>query len=411
MDPFERMRAADPMRGVEPQVSEIKAQVMAQSSAKAGSHVGRRRGVPILAVAAALVVVAGAAGVFAGRITAPQDITALPQVPVMGNNAMTGGAATNAEQKDSAVRGGYFIGARMVLKPTAEVSNIGGTAKAYRFIVNDVDPVALAQKIARVIGAEGDLRNEGQSISVGSQDGTGPSVWLSTDSLMSFSASNPQRSPWQCRKAEPSSSSTTAPQECTQPNFKAPSTTDAIKQARATFSSVGLNLKDVDFTAAADATSVNVQAWTAVDGKRIALNWYADVSEQGVYSFSANAARLEALPDYPINGARDTAARTTDPRWASTGPTFVSGPNAGQMVMPSVADSQQAPTTTMKQGRPAVPVYSSSVVVTAASQGLLQQWLDDQVVLLPSWEFTDVDGNVWAMLAISDEYVDYRETR
>ena len=409
MDPFERMRAADPMRGVEPTMSDIKATVMAQVSASpAVSHIGMRRGVPTLAIAAALVVVAGVGGVFAGRITAPQDITALPQVPVMGN---TNGAATYSEQKDSmAVRGGYFIGNRIVLKPTAEVTNVGGTAQAYRFIVKDVDATALAKKIAEVIGAQGDVRNDGQSISVGSQDGSGPSVWLSNDPLMSFSASNPERSPWQCVKSEPSSSSSSEPQECIQPNFKAPSIAEGIKQVRSVFAAVGLNLKDVELTADSDSTSVNVQAWTAVDGRRVALNWYANVSEKGIYSFSANAATLEALPDYPILGARDTAARSTDPRWSSAGPTYVSGPDGGQVVMPLATDAQ-TPATTIKQGRPAVPVYSSSVVVKSANQGLLQQWLADQVVLLPSWEFTDTDGNVWAMLAISDEYVDYRESR
>lgn len=405
MDSFERLRAADPMRGVDPHMSQIKAQVMAQTT----SHVGQRRGLPTLAIAAALVVIAGAAGAFAGRMSAPQDIAALPQVPVMGNG---GGATTNAEQKDSmAVRGGYFGGGRMVLKPTAGISNVAGTAKAYRLMAKDVDPVELAKKVALVIGAEGDVRNEGQSLSVGSQDGSGPTVWLSVDSLVSFSASNPQKSPWQCVKSEPSGATSTSPQECAQPNYKAPSFADAIRQVREVFTAIGLNLKGVDFTAAGDNTSVNVQAWTVIDGKRIALNWYADVSEKGVYSFSANAASLEALPDYPIIGARDAALRTTDPRWSTMGPTYVSGPDSGNgMVMPMVTD-QEAPPTVIKQGRPAIPVYSSSVEVNSATQGLLQQWLSDQVVLLPSWEFTDVDGNVWAMLAISDDYVDYRESR
>ena len=415
MDPFERLRAADPMQGVDPNMSEIRAEVM--------SHVGRRRGVPALAVAAALVLVAGTAGVFAGRATAPaQDVASLPVIPSAGqsaNNAMpTSGSAmpTSGEAKDSsAARGGYFWGARTVLKPTSAITNVAGTAKAYRFIARDVDAKALALRLADFVGAEGDLRTDQAYYSIGEQDGTSPVVWVSDDALVSFSASDNSKSPWQCMKSEPSSGGATS-EECTQPAFKAPSIADATTQAKAAFTTIGLNLEDVQFTASADNVNVNVQAWRVVEGKRVALNWYADVSERGVYALNGNAATLEELPEYPILGARDTALRTSDPRWTEMTPFMVSAAvgnaaNDGVSVGVPAAQSSTPPGMLIKGNRPVIPVYTNIVSVGSASQGLMQMWINEQTFLLPSWEFRDTAGNTWAMLAIADEYIDYRETR
>ena len=405
MDSFERLRAADPMQGVDPNMSQVREHVMANVST---SHIGRRRGMPSIAIAAALIVVAGAGGVFAGRASAPADLSSLPQVPATGKQ----GAATT-EQADSSVRGGYWMGGGVVLTPGPEVSNTPGSAKAYRFIARNVDVQALLKKLTAYIGAEGTPRTEGTSITVGSQDGLEPTVYVTNDATTSFSVSDPTRSPWQCMKSEPASGSTSSQPECKQVNYTAPSQEDAIKQVRAAYTQIGLNLDNVEFTANGDNTNVFVQAWTAIEGKRIALNWYAEVSEKGVYSLSANAATLEELPEYPILGARDVALRTRDARWSGMGPTFVGSPdgNNGVVYPQDARAGSTAPAGQVKNGLPVIPLYVQSVQVNSAKAGLIQHWLSDQVVLLPSWEFTDGDGNSWAMIAVSDDYIDFKESR
>jgi hypothetical protein len=429
---FERLRASDPAASNQPDLSALRAKVMDAVDAE-GVVVplaSRRRFSAPMAVAAVLALtVATGSGVLAGRATAPTDLASLPTIPVIGQNDGRASGPEIGVASDAMGKGGAAMmwpGWRTILEPTSAIPNDAGTAKAYRFSNDGVDPMVVATRLSELMEATGSVRIENGSISAGGMDGQSPSIWVADDAMVSFSAYSPERSPWYCVKNEtpPSGGGTdsgsSAPDRgCEPEQSKAPSEGSAVSAVRDAFTRLGLDLDTVRFTARTDGPNVNVQAMLVVDGRVLQSGWYADVAAKGIHNINGFAARLVALPDYEIVGARDAALRSQDPRWSIIGPNHIWDGDNGRVGIMNADDTVSSddktsppPAVRTVGGRPVLSVMVNTVTVTKATLGLTQHWLsDNQMVLLPSWEFEGTDGSRWSMLAVADAYVDFVSSR
>lgn len=411
----------------EAHLAHLRVRVLAQAEGEASGSVTplRRSGraLRITAAAAALVVVAGAAGAV-GRATAPDDLAALSMVP--SGNAAPGGmpSATEMGAGDTALRGAGGWWGPTVLEPVPGLSDEGGTAPAYTYDNSGVDPQALAVAVADVMGATATLTGnatDGWSLAGSSNDGGQFSGWVGVDAMASFSGYVDVRSPWFCPPStsgagmgavEPGSSGSGVSEPmpaCTPTPMTAPSEQDAIAQVRSAFERLGLDVDNARFTALTYESTVQVSAWRVVDQQVLPTTWNAEVSSRGLVSISGHVARLVALDDYPVVGARTAALRSQDARWSGLGPTWAWRSEGAAVPMPGepVAAPEEQPQVRVVNGRPVLTSSVSITTVTDATMGLAQYWLaDGRPVLLPAWQYTATDGSRWAMLAISDEYVD-----
>jgi hypothetical protein len=429
---FERLRASDPAASDQPDLSALRARVMDAVDAEGVvvSLASRRRFSAPMAVAAVLALtVATGSGVLAGRATAPTDLASLQSIPMIGQNDRQAMGPEIGVASDAMGKGGAAMmwpGWRTILEPTAAIANEAGTAKAYRFSNDGVDPMAIATVLSQLMEATGSVRVENGSISAGGMDGQSPSIWVADDAMVSFSAHSPARSPWYCVKNDTPTSSeggtdsgTSAPDRgCEPEESKAPSERSAVSAVREAFTRLGLDLDTVRFSARTDGPNVNVQAMLVVDGRVLQSGWYADVAAKGIHNINGFASRLVALPDYEIVGARDAALRSQDPRWSIIGPNHIWDGDNGRVGIMNADDTvssdgkgTQPPVRTVG-GRPVLTVTVNTVTVNKATLGLTQHWLsDNQMVLLPAWEFEGTDGSRWSMLAVAEKYVDFVSSR
>lgn len=376
----------------------------------------------ILAAAAALVVVAGAAGAV-GRATAPADLASLSLIPSANGAAVAEGASRDMSADSAKLSYGGWWGTTL-LEPGAGLSDVAGSAAAFTYDNSSVNPQSLASALAAAMDASGTVSGnatEGWSITGPSNDGGQFNGWVGVDPMGSFSGYVDVRSPWFCASPEVRGTDAVAPGSndgavsepmpaCTPTPMTAPDQQDAIDQVRRAFSSLGLNVDGVRFTAATYESTVSVTGWMVVNDQVLPTSWNAEVSERGIVSLAGFTATLTALPDYPVVGARTAALRTQDPRWSGLGPTSVWLPESGE-VTPMARDMAVTPESPAQvrivDGRPVITTSVSVVTVTDAVMGLGQYWLaDGRPVLLPSWQYTAADGSRWAMLAITDDYVD-----
>lgn len=407
-------------------LAQLRARVLARADGEASGSVTplRRSGraLRITAAAAALVVVAGAAGAV-GRATAPDDLAALTMVP--SGNA-PGGMTSASEMGggDAALRGAGGWWGPTVLEPAPDLSDEGGTAPAYTYDNSDVDPQALAGALADAMGATATVTGNatgGWSLAGSSSDGGQFTGWVGVDAMASFSGYVDVRSPWYCPPpasgagmgaVEPGSSGGAVSEPmpaCTPTPMTAPSEQDAIAQVRSAFERLGLDVDNARFTALTYESTVQVSAWIVVDQQVLPTTWNAEVSSRGLVSISGHVARLVALGDYPVVGARTAALRSQDARWSGLGPTWAWRSEGAAVDMPRepVVAPDERPQVRTVNGRPVLTSSVSITTVTDATMGIAQYWLaDGRPVLLPAWQYTATDGSRWAMLAITDEYVD-----
>ncbi|HEY0118160.1 MAG TPA: hypothetical protein VGC04_05210 [Cellulomonas sp.] len=236
-DAFDRLRAADPAAGTEPDLDAIRADVAAATGlplapvAPAGAGpaavddraAGRRPGRNDwvrLAAAAAVVAVLGtggylAAGLSGGSSTADARAGAgpalLPVISLPGGRPA--GAADSAPQaagasaasgsagsptSSAAVGASGFVGGyvgRTVFTgdglPTA-----GGAATAYAYDASGAVTAQTAARLAAVLGLSGEPRAQWGSWVVGPNDGTGPTLTIGGDGVGSLSYNDPSLYAW-----------------------------------------------------------------------------------------------------------------------------------------------------------------------------------------------------------------------
>jgi hypothetical protein len=390
----------------------------------------------------------------AGLCASALFVTSLPATktpdapkPVGVGNAL-GRPAGMAE--DAARMSSYPMwGGHPILKAGPDVTDEAGNASAWILDGQKVDPEALLERLKRWTGASGPLRDEYGTLSIGDD---GSSVSVSRDELRTYNAWISSRNPWSCPATAPmmvdpsvagSEVAPDSPPAGSSPGFAGmvgtevcpavnrdaiPSDADAVRQAKAVFEQIGIDVTQFSFSAQRSDLSVDVIATLMVAGRSTTMTSNASVGPLGVFSIYGFAAQPRSLPDYPVVGARTAALRSIDPRWNQFGPLPYG--NWGQ-VMPMAAtrdatlSEPMVGTSVMKDtpigeepssirpvrsvnGRPVLVAYVAEVNVNTAILELSQFSLSDgQVVLLPVWVYTASDGSRWSMLAITDEHVEF----
>ncbi|MFM8773610.1 MAG: hypothetical protein ACKOFP_07185, partial [Actinomycetota bacterium] len=278
-DPQERLAAVDPAAWApDLDIAAIRAKVLAEPAPNVVPLKRRRTAYVVGAVAAGVCLLAGTAvaGAAVSRVTAPSSETVTAAAPTVEDALPVIGAAPNSPQM--AAVGGQSGGAapmgapeamssqpadaKMAIwpgwgstfEPDPSLPNESGTATGYRLTSEGIDATALAAQLAKAFGIKGEPREEYGSVVIGSNDGSGPMIYVSNDALVSWSFSDPTRNPWNCgvtpvpepMPAESDGSATTSdpgkPDVATcDPANQPISEQDAVRAARTILASVGVS--------------------------------------------------------------------------------------------------------------------------------------------------------------------------
>lgn len=445
-DALQALQGADPAPSApDPDIDAIRARAIERSAVVPLRK--RRTAMTIGAVAAGVVLLAGVAlaGAAVGRVTAPSDEVvaapaadeglpvvggASPQLPTVAGQAAGGGAPATMPgpasmgAETSADKAMIYPGYSANLVPGPDLPDVSGTAPGYRLDSAGIDPEALARQLATAFGVAGKPAKQEFGWMVGVTDGTKPSIWVSDDAMVSWSYSDPTSNPWACGDvgtAEPApadggpaasgSTGPSAPESC-DPSVKPISERDAVRATRKLLSSLGVAddpaaAIDIEWEAGSDDYSTWVTAWQRVNGQRTQLAWSFTFAGDQVAWANGFAAGLEAVPAYPIVGAKTAVQRSSDPRFASFGPT----PLDGVAVPLGTAEaSSSSSTPSVRQGNPErVQVWWDPATVTSAEPTLAQYWQPDGTLLiLPAYRLTTAgDRGTWAVIAIAESAVEF----
>ncbi len=361
----------------------------------AGSTPARvRRTLPIALVVVGLVA-AAAGGLLVGRATAPgPDIVVAPE-PVVEEaplvDALPSGAASpvaNAANPGLTVEGTMPASVPAVFSPDPELPDTPATASGYRVTDAGLIGADVAASLAAAFGVAGEAVAVDGGWLVGSDDGSGPSLRVADDPLVSWSFSDPAAS------AASDAAKPLGPDR-------------AAELASNLLAGVGVEVDAVAWQVDRYDAGTTVTAWQLVDGSRSHLNWQVVFGNGAAVSgVSGFAASLEEVAGYPVVGAATAVRRSALPTWAVIGPTpvFETVAETEPAVVATATPVRPEPT----PDRPALRVPLSGIVVTGAELGLAQYWQPDgDLLILPSYLLEGDDGSRWSLLAVAKEYVTF----
>ena len=425
-DPMARLHAADPAAGVEPRdgfADEVVARAAAEAAAEApvtdlaSERVRRRpRWLPYAAVAASLAVV-GAVGYGIGATTGGATNLADGAAPPISLQNPSEAASGPVEQETMPGVGGAATDQKMASPDAAGsiypygfgrnefsasgLSDSAGSAAAYAFDAHAASDAGTVAELAAALGVQGTPTLANGSWTVGPQDGTAASLWVSLDGTLSFSYSDPAINPWKCVEGADT---------CEQPAGDLPSEQAAIEALRSLLVSAGRDPAGFEFTSETweGAVTRTAQAWPVVDGQRIDQGWSVELAEDGMVSAYGALADLVDMGEYPVVSEQEAFERLSDPRFG-----------ASMTDLPIALREQPAVTEPLEwvppTEPPAVPTAGTplawpvnDVEIVDARLGLASQWqADGSVLVVPAYEFTDADGGTWSVIAVADEKLDF----
>lgn len=275
-----------------------------------------------------------------------------------------------------------------IFTPAPGLADDATTASGYQLVTGGLDGAAVAAGIAAALGVPDEVREVNDGWVVGRTPGA--ALQLLDDPYLSWSLTH---------------EAAAAPDE-------PPLAPERARELAADLlGGIGVDLASVDWQVDRYDDRMLVTAWQLVDDSRTGLGWTVGLAGTGsLVSASGFAAGLQEVPGYPVVGATTAVRRAALPTWATVGPT----PLGNEVTPGDGADptAQQpgasAPGATGPEGRPALAVPVSDVVVSAADLGLAQfRQPDGAVLLLPSYLLTGSDGRRWTLLAVTGDYVDF----
>lgn len=346
----------------------------------------------------------------------------------------TGMAAESADQKSSYP---YGFWGRTVFHADAGLSTSGSEAEAFGLDPAGVLSAETARRVGDTFGVSGEPREESGSWVVGPADGSGPTVTVYADGSGSFDFYDPTRDPWSCPlpaetepgatgKAEPgttdeggtdSSEILPAP-DCptVTPDAAAPATDDAVAALRDVMDRLGVDPAGFELEAGesyeADPWRY-VTAWQVVEGQRTGLSWSASVSSSGIANVSGFLAETISLGQYPVVSEAEAVERLGDPRFGASGGMIAETADARAAMESDTASSDMMPApdpTVPPAPTPGAQIAwpVTDVTITSGRLGVAQQYMPDgAVLLLPAYELRDADGQVWSVLAVTEEVLDF----
>lgn len=352
------------------------------------------------------------------------DAPAAADMPA-GTEVFAGGVATeegsvgsSRATADMAYPGGW--GGRTVFRADG-LSSDGARADAWAYDAAGVFSQETARRVAVVLGVTGEVREEYGSYAVGSADWTGPTVSLQPDGLASVSFNDPAKDPWGCVVVTPMPaegadgvSPSAEPGACEEADHGAPpSGAEAGDRLRDVLGSLGLDPDGYEIAAEEQPVdqgaprATTVTAAEVVDGQRTGTQWSATYSGAGLASLYGSLAPRVAIGAYDVVSPAEAVERLGDPRFGGGG--MIAWAREDVQSLPETASEPAAPTVppTVGEGaRFAWPV--TDVTITDARLGLAVQYQPDgAAVLLPAYELSDAAGNVWSVVAVVDDQLDF----
>lgn len=434
LDPIARLRDADPAVDVEPRAGfaeeVVAAAVAPEAEASAPSEAPvadlaaerarrRPRWLPIAAAAAAIAIVGGGAGYWAGASTGGVSVVAGGAAPPITLESGAGapgaqpsigdGASGGMDEQSKMMAGGasdlmYPYGFGRYDFHASGLATEAGSALAYTF---DARPVTNAESVAALAGAlglDGVPELKDGSWTVGAQDGTGPSLWVGLDGTASFSYSDPRVNPWKC----------SADGATCEPSGALPGEAAAIEALRSLITASGRDAGDFEFTAETweGAVTSSAQAWPVVDGQRLDRGWSVELAADGVVSASGALAAVVELGEYPVVSEQEGFERLSDPRFGAQNLVMPLAAREGGAIATD-ATSEEVWTPPTEAPAPAAPGAAigwpvTDVEIVGARLGLASQWQPDgSVIVVPAYEFTDSDGGTWSVIAVAESKLDF----
>ena len=421
---------------------------------------------PLAAVAASALVF-GTAGFALGTGGGDRATTNTASAPITlsqpgGSGVAAPEAAMGAADSklSSSMVAPWYGGGRTVFTAVG-LSDAGGTAQAWTFDPAQTFTAETATRLAQALGLDGTAVLTDGAWTVGPTDGTGPSLQLQPDGLGSVSYYDPGLDPYACEKAgvqsvepgagsagsavapdaagstgasSPDGSATAPevmplpqpPQTCTNAAIgDAPQGDAAVARARDLVGALGLDASAFEYETSDSGTPqyATVSAYQVLGGQRTGVTWSVGLVGDGVQSLYGSVAPLVSLGTYDVVSPADAVARLSDPRFgpsyggpimyaAAKGAVAEDGVSTEGKTATSIApDAAQPPTrsvpATAQPGSPiAWPV--TEVSLTSARLGLtLTTQPDGSSLLLPAYELTSDDGQIWSAVAVADAQLDF----
>lgn len=290
------------------------------------------------------------------------------------------------------------------------------TAWRYQGEVTEADVARIAAALG-VAGTPAALpADQGGGWVVGPQDGSAPSVTVSTDGLGSWWFNAPYSGPVvECVlpvDTDPTDSVVPV-EECPEPTPPegVPTEDEALAATEDLLAALGVDRGAVELEAYADDWSANTTVFPLIDGSRTQMAWSFGFGENGALQW-ASGALLEpvVVGDYPLVGCEAGVARLNDEANAWLGGGGVPMP-ADDLARSSGAAGVPEPAPLPDDQvliDPAAPVDTTPVVVTLTSCSVerMPVWAADGTVwLLPSYLFTADDGGQYSVIAIDDQFL------
>src|SRR5690554_3520358 len=433
---FDRLRAADPAAGLEPDLAALRRAVTERETVVDELAARRRRPVRALQVAAAgagaLAIGAGGfllGGGFAATSVASgeSDGGALPAMTLDsgGNSGREDEAATSGEM---APEGGMGRGGgsrdmseqamtdssympwpggfgRTVFEQSG-LSTAGTSSKAYGFDAESVHNEDTLSALAEALGIEGKVREEYGSLVVGPRDGSGPSISLYADGTASFNFHDPSKDPWFCAPDK---------DECDERDLgKAPQGDDAIEQASDFLVRLGADPADFELEATDESEFgstdySSVVAYRVIDGQRSGDQWGVSFTGGGVQSAWGSLAPFVDLGEYDVISPAEAVDRLGDPRFGVSSSSFPPGWMGPAGLERTVEDEFEVPSAPAPGDSFGWPV--ETVTIVSERLGLAQHHLGGgAVVLVPTYELSAADGRSWSVIAVTEAHLDFRGT-
>ena len=437
---FDRLRAADPAAGLEPDREALRRAVAARGDVVDELATRRRRPARVLQVAAAgagalAIGFSGFAlgGGFAGSDAAggessPASESAAPAIRLDSGGATHAGAdraasaegsemATNESPPSMGMGGGldragsaesmtdaaYMPSFGRTLFSQSGLSTSGSSSTAYGYDAASSFNEDALRRAAEALGVTGDVREEYGSLIIGDYDKAEPVASLYSDGTASFYFTDPTKDIWFCDMAGNG--------ECEERDLgDAPQGDEAIDQAREFLVTLGVDPASFELEASdpADYGSSDystVSAHRVLDGQRTGDMWGVSFTGAGAQSVWGSLAELVELGTYDVISPAQAVERLNDPRFGSTGSSYPPG-WMGPAARMLDGDESSTPRTLGTGDSFDWPV--DSVTITSERLGLAQHYLGDgAVALVPSYELSAADGRTWSVIAVTDAHLNF----
>jgi hypothetical protein len=467
---YARLRAADPAADATLDTAALRAEVARRAGGDADGAAApgavattagsldslgsrrRARWLQVAAVGVGAALVAGAGGYAVGATGNGPDTVAAGAITLGSGAAPMEGAADAPATAD--MRIGPWFGGRTVFSAAAGLTDEAASGHAWGLDPAAVFSAETAARVAGVLGIAGDPRLEYGSWSVGSSDGTGPSLSLQPDGSGSVSYFDPTRDPWSCTAsatdtpdagagtdgadtdgagtdgagtdgagtdgaatsgatAEPFVVDPAPPAQpaCDPTTGDAPTGDAAVASTRDVLTSLGVDAAAFEYevTDAGTPRAVTVLAYHVLDGQRTGLSWNVTLVGDGVQSLYGWLAPLVDLGEYPVVGAATAVERLNDPRFGASSTGVVplareaATDDSATMVEPS---GDPTPPSVARPGAP-IDWPVQQVTITDARLGLTQVFqADGSTLLVPAYELTGSDGSTWSVVAVDEGSLD-----